>query len=144
MWRKIILTLSVITAVAFATTACTKRMETHGSIVKQDRIDRVKVGMHTRNDVAELLGSPSAVGTFNDKRWYYYTEKASIKPLGSKNIVEREIVIIDFDPQGKVSAMSYKTKDDAQNLSPSKKTTATHGQTLGIIDQFLDNVGKGL
>lgn len=143
MLRQTILTITVLCTVLFATSACTKRMETHGSIVKQERLDRIKIGSHTKNDVAELLGSPSATGTFNNKRWYYFTEKAAVRALGRSKLLEREIVIVDFDKQGVVSSLTFKSKDDAQKVNPSKKTTTTYGQTLGIIDQFINNLGKG-
>ncbi|MFT7434003.1 MAG: outer membrane protein assembly factor BamE (lipoprotein component of BamABCDE complex) [Alphaproteobacteria bacterium] len=143
MLKQTILTITVLCTVVFATSACTKRMETHGSIVKQERLDRIQIGSHTKNDVAELLGSPSATGTFNDKRWYYFTEKAAVGSLGRSKLLEREIVIVDFDKQGVVSSLTFKSKDDAQKVNPSKKTTTTHGQTLGIIDQFINNLGKG-
>lgn len=142
MLRQTIITLTVLCA-ALTTSACTQRMETHGSIIKQERLDSIKIGSHTRNNVAELLGSPSAIATFNDKRWYYFTEKAVVHSLGRGELMEREIIIVDFNEEGTVSALTFKTEDDSNKIQLSKETTKTHGQTLGIIDQFINNLGQG-
>jgi len=143
MWQKFIWTLPLLCVVFFMTSACGKRLETHGNIIKQDQLDRIKIGTHTRADISELLGSPSAIGTFNDKRWYYLTEKTAVKSLSREKVIEREIIVVNFDKQGIVSSLAFKTKDDAKAVNPSKKSTKTHGQTMGIIDQLIDNLGKG-
>ena len=38
-------------------------------------MDKLEVGTQSREDVQRLIGSPSAVATFNPNVWYYITEK---------------------------------------------------------------------
>ena len=134
-----------LTLVAFlAVTGCTKRVDTHGNIVKQTQLDRIQIGTHNQRDVASILGSPSATGTFDNSRWYYFTEKAAVHALGSQKVLERDIIILDFNDKGVVTAMSFKNKDDANKIIPIKETTDTHGQTMGVVDQFIDNLSRGL
>lgn len=144
MYGKKWIASALVIATLSMTTACATKYETHGTVVKQTQIDRIKIGLHTRNDIAMLLGSPSSMSTFNPNRWYYFTEKTEVKALGQRYVVDRDIVIVDFNDKGIVSALSFKSKEDAKNIEPTKKTTKTHGQTMGVIDQFIDNVGKGL
>ena len=144
MYGKKWIASALVIASLTMTTACAKKYETHGTVVKQSQIDRIKIGLHTRNDIAMILGSPSSMSTFNPNRWYYFTEKAEVKALGQRSVLERDIVIVDFNEKGVLTSLSFKNKQDAKNVNPTKKTTKTHGQTMGIIDQFIDNVGKGL
>lgn len=144
MFKKCAQIFTITLALALTVSACTKRVDTHGNIVKQSQLDRILIGKHTQRDVASILGSPSATGTFNQKRWYYFTEKAAVHSLGDSKVLEREIIIFDFDDKGYVTAMTFKNKDDARTVVPTKETTETHGQTMGVIDQFIDNLSRGL
>ena len=144
MLKKSTLLSTVIICMALALTSCAKRVDTHGNVIKQSQLDKIEIGEHSQRDVAALLGSPTATGTFNNKRWYYFTEKSAVESLGERSLLEREIVIIDFNNQGIATAMTFKDQDDSKAVTPDKATTETHGQTMGIIDQFIDNLSRGL
>lgn len=64
--------------------------------------------------------------------------------MGDTELLEREIIIFDFNDKGTVTAMTFKNKDDARTVIPTKETTETHGQTMGVVDQFIDNLSRGL
>jgi len=144
MFKKCAQIFTITLALALTVSACTKRVDTHGNIVKQSQLDRILIGKHTQRDVASILGSPSATGTFNQKRWYYFTEKSAVHSMGDTELLEREIIIFDFNDKGTVTAMTFKNKDDARTVIPTKETTETHGQTMGVVDQFIDNLSRGL
>ena len=82
MFKKCAQIFTITLALALTVSACTKRVDTHGNIVKQSQLDRILIGKHTQRDVASILGSPSATGTFNQKRWYYFTEKSAVHSMG--------------------------------------------------------------
>jgi len=43
----------------FAVSACTPRAGTHGDPLVRDRVSSIVPGVHSRDDVAAILGSPS-------------------------------------------------------------------------------------
>jgi outer membrane protein assembly factor BamE (lipoprotein component of BamABCDE complex) len=144
MSRHLLQLCTFVLIISVSLTACTKRVDTHGNVVKQTQLDRIQIGTHNQRDIASILGSPSATGTFNQNRWYYITEKAAVHSLGDQEILERDIIIFDFNDKGIVTAMSFKNKAHSNNIIPSTDTTETHGQTMGVVDQLIDNLSRGL
>jgi outer membrane protein assembly factor BamE (lipoprotein component of BamABCDE complex) len=124
--------------------SCTSTLATHGQVILPSRLAQITPGTTTRGDVQRLLGSPSAQGTFNDSRWYYITSTVKDKPLNPNLLQKREVVIIDFDPSGTVVGMTTKDESEGKDITPDKAMTATHGQSLGIIDSMINDLGGGL
>jgi outer membrane protein assembly factor BamE (lipoprotein component of BamABCDE complex) len=124
-------------------TACSKRVNTHGHVLPVQAINSIQVGVDTKDSVRQKLGSPSSVGTFADDRWYYFTTKTEDETLKPNQLIERDIYIVDF-AEGTVAAVHHKDKDDGQTVSPVGRTTPTYGQSLGIVEQLMQNLRGGL
>lgn len=125
---------------ALLITACTQTVNTHGQVILPSRLQQVKPGISTRDDVLQLLGSPSAQGTLNSNRWYYVTSTVATSTLHPYDLQERKVLIVDFDPTtGTVANIAEKTGQDGNEISPLSKTTPTHGQSMGIIEQAVGN-----
>ena len=61
------------------------------------------------------------------------------------NILEtRDVYILTFDDTGTLADVSKRDKAASKEVDPSTAATYTQGQSLGIIDQFLFNLGRGL
>lgn len=121
---------------------CAETVNTRGQVILPSRLAQVQPGVTTRQDVLQLLGSPSTSGTLNDNRWYYVTSSIGTTSLDPYNLKSRQVVVIDFDPKSDVVAtVTQKGKDDGKEISPDDKVTPTHGQAMGIVDQVVDTLG---
>lgn len=130
-----------IIALSLSLGGCWHKTQTHGHVIKQNQIDRLKVGVHDRMGVANIMGTPSAVGTFQDKTWYYISEKVAPQVFTKEEVEDREIVILDFGDDGKLASISFKGKEDGQKIEPNTNKTDTQGQKLGVVDQVFQNLG---
>ena len=137
------LTLLALTFVALPLAACSNVYHTHGQIIPEENLAMVEIGKNDKQDVQRYLGSPSSVSTFADDEWLYITSKTVDKPFKPSELVERDILVINFDENGKVAQITKKTEEQTRDIEPSGKTTETHGQSMGVIDQMLDNLGRG-
>lgn len=135
--------LALAVLLALAANACTETTTTHGQVILPSRLAQVQPGVSTKSDVQYLLGSPSTTGTFNENRWYYLTSSLKDKPLNPNLLQSRKVVIIDFDPSGTVAGITDKDEAAGRSLTPDSDETATHGQSMGILDSMLQNVGMG-
>jgi outer membrane protein assembly factor BamE (lipoprotein component of BamABCDE complex) len=124
-------------------TACGQTVATHGHIILPSRLAQIQVGQTSQDDVRRLLGSPSTTGTLNDSTWYYMTNTTVDKPLNPNILQKSQLIKITFNPSGTVAGISQKTEADSKDLEPATKTTPTQGQSVGILDQMLDNIGIG-
>ncbi len=133
-----------ILLICLSLTACSTRTHTHGHVIKDKYIQQIEVGIHDRMAVANILGSPSSMSTFDDHKWYYITEKTVSEPLKPNQLEERRLIIVKFDENGKVQDILEKNETDGQTISRVEKETPTHGQSLGVVDQLIGNIGGGL
>ena len=49
--------------------ACSSGLNTHGNLPDKELVEDIQPGVHSREDVLDILGSPSAISTFQDNRW---------------------------------------------------------------------------
>lgn len=123
-------------------TGCAETVNTRGQVILPSRLAQIQPGTTTRQDVLQLLGSPSTQGTLNDNRWYYVTATVGTTSFDPYDLKSRQVVIIDFDPKTNVVAsLTQKSAQDGKEVPPSEDKTPTHGQSLGIVDQLLGNLG---
>lgn len=124
--------------------ACTETVNTYGQVILPSRLAQVQVGTSSKDDVRQLLGSPSMQGTMNDNRWYYITSTAVTKPLEPNILKSRRVIVLDFDPvTGVLSNLEEKTEADGKTVDPDRKVTKTEGQSMGIFEQITGNLGLG-
>jgi len=128
--------------VATLIAGCAQTVNTRGQVILPSRLAQIQPGTTTRQDVLQLLGSPSTQGTLNDNRWYYVTSTVGSSSFNPYDLKSRQVVVIDFDPKTDiVASLTQKGKTDGKDVSPVEATTPTHGQSLGIVDQFMGNLG---
>ncbi|PIZ30912.1 MAG: hypothetical protein COY40_03435 [Alphaproteobacteria bacterium CG_4_10_14_0_8_um_filter_53_9] len=134
--------ITLLALAALALTGCYRTASTHGQVIYPSQLAQIKPNETTANQALQLLGTPSAMGTLNDNRWYYITDTQVDTPFKPNQVQGRSIVILDIDPSTSlVTAVNTKTEEDAKNLTPSEASTRTYGQKLGLLDQLFSNIG---
>ena len=108
----------------------------------EEAIAEIKAGATSRDQVRRLLGSPTTVGTFDDKRWYYITRKTETASFDRTSLLEQEILILDFDDGGFVKDYQLIKGDENNEEVPIvSRETPTKGRELGFFEQILGNFG---
>ena len=125
-----------------ATAACAPRIDTRGNAIHIEAVKTIEPNVHTRDHVLQLLGSPSSRTTFGDDVWYYISERTETTAFFTPEVVERQVIAIHFDKHGVVKSIDTLGKESAENVEPVDRTTPTAGNSLGVIEQLLSNVGR--
>ena len=130
----------LLVAAAFA--GCAERVATRGSLPPADAVDSLQVGVQTKDQVVQLLGSPSNVGTFSDNTWYYIGAKLEQAAFFRPSPLEQQVLQIKFDDNGVVREVRKLGLDDAQQVALNSNETPTAGKELGFFEQLFGNVGR--
>lgn len=130
-------------ATTLLVSGCAETITTHGQVIKTQNVKQVVEGQHRKEDVQYLLGSPSATSTFNSNTWYYLSEKKVSQSMNSDKITERRIITVTFNKDGMVEKLTDVITTDIPEVVLNKRVTPTYGQSLGILDQMIDNIGPG-
>jgi outer membrane protein assembly factor BamE (lipoprotein component of BamABCDE complex) len=122
--------------------ACSSKTMITGNLPDPDLIANIEVGVVTKNEVFELLGSPSSKATFNDDTWYYVSERTSTKAFYAPEVIDRKILIVEFDKRKIVKNIKQLSLKDGKNIEMIDRVTPTAGKELTILKQIFGNVGR--
>jgi outer membrane protein assembly factor BamE (lipoprotein component of BamABCDE complex) len=122
--------------------ACAQDIRVRGNIPDAEVISKIDPGVHSRIDIASLLGSPSTVSTFQDSKWYYIGQKSTQFAFFEPEVLERTVLVVSFDEGGFVEATRTYALEDGQPIDPVDRVTPTEGRELSIIQQLIGNLGK--
>jgi len=137
------LALSVASLIVAALAAgCSPTIDTRGNLPDADNVLKIQPGIDTKNEVAQILGSPSTVGTFNDNKWYYISTRTRTLAFLTPAIEDQQVLVVSFDKSGVVNDMKIIGLEDAKQITPSERVTPTLGRELTIMQQLLGNLGR--
>lgn len=122
--------------------ACSPTIENRGYVPDKEALEKVKPGSQTRNDVSELLGTPSSVTPFSENTWIYVQSKTSTLAFFDPKFLEQNVVVVDFDDAGIVHDVRRYTLADGKVIDPVTRKTPAPGKELSFIEQLVGNIGK--
>ena len=126
---------------AFALGACSATVAQRGNVPDPEKLELVKAG-DSKDKVVQMIGSPSTIGTFSDKKWYYISRKTEKVAFWDPKTVDQQVVEVVFDDQDKVQEVKRLNLADAYDVDPVGRTTHTAGKSITVMDQLLGNIGK--
>jgi len=122
--------------------ACSPVLAVHGNLVEPDRLSQVQQGVSRKNDVADVLGTPSATGTFDPNTWYYIGQRTEKVAFMAPEVTERKVVVVRFDDGGVVREVQQLDLSAGQEVDIVSRSTPTAGKDLSFLEQILGNVGR--
>jgi outer membrane protein assembly factor BamE (lipoprotein component of BamABCDE complex) len=129
-------------ALALAVIGCTPRVDTRGNLPDPEVLADIKPGQQSRDEVAEILGSPSTVAAFDEETWYYISKRTETFAFFEPEINDRQVVIVRFDAKGVVSELKYLGLEDGRVVNLVDRETHTAGNEVTFLQQIFGNVGR--
>lgn len=135
---------ALIAVLAFAA-ACTPREEFNGARIDPDRLDRVKQGNLSRDEVRRILGTPSSTSISGEGKkdtWYYISRETKGYAFLDPDVTFQRVVVVDFDETGMVSKVREIGAEEAREVKPSGTVTSGTGQEQGVVEQIKGKIDK--
>lgn len=132
----------LLLASAVALAACSPRIDQRGNLLDPDAVLAVQPGVQTKDQVAQLLGTPSTVATFDDKTWYYISKRTETTAFFPSDITDQQVLVVKFNESNVVEKVQMYGMDDAYEIEPVSRTTPTYGQKLTLLQQLFGNIGR--
>ncbi len=129
-------------AIVVAAGACSQTVENHGNIPDPEIVTSIRIGKTNREQVSEMLGTPSAVSTFDKESWYYIGARTSRFAFLEPEILERKVLVVRFDEKGIVQQLGTLSKEDGREVQIVERKTPTRGRELTILEQLIGNIGR--
>ncbi len=116
--------------------------QVRGNRVDADEMKQLVPGTSTRADAMAALGSPTAKATFDDNTWIYIGEITKPVIAGTLDVMDQQVVLLNFDQKGVLQGIQHKTQADSKPVGMVAGATPSPGSDATILQQLLGNVGK--
>ncbi len=115
-------------------------IQTEGNMPTKDDVMQIKRGM-AQNDVRQILGSPSVVTSLDHRTWIYMNSTMKRMAFFEPEELERNVLAITFDHDGKVQKVVELTKENGKNITISKDATPVLGSEETFMEKYFGGVG---
>lgn len=115
-------------------------IEHNGNIPQEEKVAQIKNGL-TKQEVVDILGSPSLKTGLSDDHWIYMSTKTKRVAFLNPEELERQILAINFD-NDVVDSVERKTLTDGNDISVDKDVTETTERKLGFWRKYFGGVGE--
>ncbi|MES1152750.1 MAG: outer membrane protein assembly factor BamE [Dongia sp.] len=122
--------------------ACSPIIQQEGNVPDPDQVVQINPGVDDKTRVTQLLGSPSTVSAFQDHTWYYISRRTEQNAFLDPDVVEQEVLAINFNDQNIVEDMKIYGLENGRMVAMDDKVTPTFGNNLTIMQQLLGNLGR--
>jgi outer membrane protein assembly factor BamE (lipoprotein component of BamABCDE complex) len=125
-----------------ALTACSIPTTERGNLPKPEALQQIKPGVTDKETVARLLGTPSTTAAFDGSTWYYISRETKQIAFLDPRVLDQQVVVVNFDDKGVVTAVDHKGLSDAQAVTPNPNATPAPGREFTFLEQLIGNFGK--
>jgi outer membrane protein assembly factor BamE (lipoprotein component of BamABCDE complex) len=121
---------------------CIARVDTRGNEPDPELLASMESKKATQNEVVQILGSPSSIAMFENETWFYISELTETVAFFEPEVMDRQIVILEFDTTGSLQKVRYRELKDGQEIELVDRETPTLGIEDGFLQQLLGNLGR--
>lgn len=132
---------AVSIAACLVLAGCAAEISSRGNLPPADKLAQVTPGI-TRDQVVQILGSPSTVATFSDSAWYYIGQRTEDYAFYKPKVMERQVVVVQFDEEGRVAEVKRLDKEDGKSIEMVARTTPSVSRDLSLMQQIFGNLGR--
>ena len=132
----------LIAAPALLLGACDNITDLRGFAPTPGSVEKLEAGTQSREDVVRLIGSPSAVATFNPNVWYFISQRQETWAFLKPSITKQDVMQVTFNDAGRITDIKTYDLNDARSIDMVARVTPTAGKELTVLEQILGNIGK--
>ena len=103
-----------------------KVSKNHGFKSLETKFEKIVINQTNKNDIIDLIGSPSTKSDFNKNKWFYIERRKtsqSLFKLGQKKIEKNNILMVEFNNRGILKNKKIFDMDDMNEIKYIKSLT---------------------
>ena len=115
-------------------------IQTEGNMPSKKDILSIKQGM-SKDEVIKIMGSPSIISSLNHRTWIYMNSTMKKVAFFKPEEIDRNIVAIEFNPDGEVIKLSQLTKENGKDIAIYQGSTPVMGTEQTFMEKYFGGVG---
>ena len=115
----------------------------HGVSFLEKKQKNLIINKTNKNEIIDLLGTPSTRSKFNNDVWIYIERKqtqSQLKNLGKMKIYRNDILVLEIDNYGLLKKKDFYNIDDMEKIKVVKKTTQGNVTKNSFIYDFMSSL----
>ena len=122
--------------------SCSPMRSSNGYVPDAELVQKVRPGVHDKESIAELLGSPTSIAQFEPEVWYYVKRESERLAFFEENVTEQKVVAVKVNEAGIVSDIQQYGLEDGREIELVERVTPTRGKELTFLEQLFGNIGR--
>jgi outer membrane protein assembly factor BamE (lipoprotein component of BamABCDE complex) len=118
--------------------ACDPTIDQRGYLGDAEIENSIKTGTDSKTSVQDRLGYASTVANFGGETWYYISSTEKQVAFFTPTVLDRKILAVYFDKNGKVTALRHYSLRDGHVISFETRETPARGRELTFLQQLLN------
>ena len=137
--------LYIFFIISFSISACTlKKVELHHGVhFLNKKQEKLTINQSNKNDILQLLGSPSTKSTFDNDLWIYIerkTDNSSLIKFGSEKIIVNNVLLLEINNMGLLEKKEFLDLTNMQDLKFAKQITESQYRKNTFVYDFLSSM----
>ena len=120
--------------------ACNPQYRNHGYVPPEDNLARIDIG-DSRQEVATLVGHPSATGLLQDDAWFYVRSRYRDHVWRAPVEIDREVVAITFTGESVANIERFGLRQ-GRVVPLSRRVTDPNVTGVPFLRQIFGNIGQ--
>ena len=118
-----------------------KVVDNHGQIYEKNiNFDDIIIGITTKNEITEKLGSPSTKSNFDDEQsWYYVSSEFKKFVFLDGENTDQKILLLSFN-KDIVKSKELLLKDNINEIAYEETITDSRGKKINWLKEFFTNL----
>lgn len=121
---------------------CTAGVDQRGQIFDNEDMETLRIGVTSKTEVFNQLGSPTILPIAGGDSWYYVNANIERFAFYKSAITQRQIIALHFDEDMTISRMEVYSLADGRKITFIEEATPSRGRDLGIIEEIFGNIGR--
>jgi outer membrane protein assembly factor BamE (lipoprotein component of BamABCDE complex) len=125
-----------------ALAGCSPMQSSHGYVPDPELVEKLRPGVHDRDSVTSLFGSPTSIAKFNGETWLYVKQDSEHIAFFNETLTDQAVLAVQFNKAGVVSGIKHYAMVDGKKINLVQRKTRTRGKELTVIEQLFGNIGR--
>ena len=121
---------------------CTPIYDVHGFVPFESDLENIEIGQTTKVELENTVGYPAFEDTNYGNDWYFVASRFQRGGISAPKVIDREVVVISFDEQERVSNIGRFSLADGRVVELSRRVTEQKLGRLTILDQLSRAFGR--
>ena len=120
-----------------------KVVKHHGVSFLEKKQKNLIINKTNKNEIIDLLGSPSTKSKFNNDVWIYIERKQTqsrLKNLGKMKIYKNDVLVLEIDNYGLLQKKDFYNLNDMKKINIVKNTTENNISKNSFIYEFMSSL----